>query len=52
VDVDSTDLPRDTLVAKVLPASGLASVEMIAVNAVMAGCRPEYMSVLIAAVQA
>ncbi len=50
--VTGTDLPRDTLIAKVLPASGLATVESIAVNAVMAGCRPEYMPVLIAAVEA
>ncbi len=31
---------------------GQATVEKIAVNAVMAGCRPEYMPVLIASVQA
>jgi hypothetical protein len=47
-----TDLSRDTLVAKVAPAQGLATVEAIAANAVMAGCRPEYMPVLIAAVEA
>jgi len=34
------------------PAYGKASIEKIAVNAVMAGCRPEYMPVLIAAAQA
>ncbi|MBI2871658.1 MAG: hypothetical protein HYY00_00525 [Chloroflexi bacterium] len=32
------------------PMNGVATVEKIAVNAVMAGCRPEYMPVLIAAV--
>lgn len=49
-----TDLARDTLIGsgKVDPAGGLATVESIAVNAVMAGCRPEYMPVLIAAVEA
>src|SRR5262245_20615921 len=31
------------------PRKGQATVEVIAVNAVMAGCRPEYMPVLIAA---
>ncbi|HEX4377593.1 MAG TPA: hypothetical protein VHZ99_10635 [Steroidobacteraceae bacterium] len=34
------------------PRGGLATVEQIAVNAVMAGCRPQYMPVLIAAVDA
>jgi hypothetical protein len=47
-----TDLSPDTLVARILPAGGLATAEAIAINAVMAGCRPEYMPVLIAAVEA
>ena len=34
------------------PQNGPATVEKIAINAVMAGCRPEYMPVLIAAVEA
>lgn len=34
------------------PMGGQATVEKIAVNAVMAGCRPEYMPVLMAAVEA
>jgi hypothetical protein len=33
------------------PRKGRATVEVIAVNAVMAGCRPEYMPVIIAAVE-
>ncbi len=33
------------------PRKGRATVEVIAVNAVMAGCRPEYMPVLIAALE-
>ena len=33
------------------PANGPLTIEKIAVNAVMAGCRPEYMPVLIAALQ-
>ncbi|MDO8670213.1 MAG: hypothetical protein Q7O66_02140 [Dehalococcoidia bacterium] len=40
------------VVAKIPPADGLATIEAIAINAVMAGCRPEYMPVLIAAVEA
>jgi hypothetical protein len=47
-----TDLPGDHLVAKVIPRLGKATVEKIAVNAVMAGALPTHMPVLIAAVQA
>jgi hypothetical protein len=47
-----TDLPPDYVVAKIPPMLGKATVEKIAVNAVMAGCLPTYMPVLIAAVQA
>jgi hypothetical protein len=36
----------------VAPAFGAASVERVAINAVMAGCRPAYLPVLIAAVEA
>lgn len=47
-----TDLPADHLVEKLEPRLGKATVEMIAINAVMAGCLPTYMPVLIAGVQA
>jgi hypothetical protein len=47
-----TDLPAEKTVGIVDLMKGQATVEKIAVNAVMAGCRPEYMPVLIAAVQA
>jgi hypothetical protein len=40
------------LVAQVPPNYGRATVEKIAINAVMAGCRPEYLPVVIAAVEA
>lgn len=40
------------VVAKVAPIFGDATVEKIAINAVMAGCEPRYMPVLIAAVEA
>ena len=46
-----TDLARDHVVAKIPPMLGKATVEKIAVNAVMAGCLPTYMPMLIAAVQ-
>ena len=47
-----TDLPADHVVAKIIPRMGKATVEKIAVNAVMAGALPTYMPVLIAAVEA
>ncbi|MBI3044430.1 MAG: hypothetical protein HYY78_16535 [Betaproteobacteria bacterium] len=43
--------PGETI-ARVAPGFGVASVERIAVNAVMAGCRPEHFPVLIAVVEA
>jgi hypothetical protein len=46
-----TDLPRDHIVATLIPRKGKATVEKIAINAVMAGALPTYMPVLIAAVQ-
>lgn len=46
-----TDLPRDYVVAKIPPRLGEATVEKIAINAVMAGCLPTHMPVLIAAVK-
>jgi hypothetical protein len=42
----------DELIALVPPNYGRATVEKIAINAVMAGCRPEYLPVVIAAVDA
>ncbi len=39
------------LIALLPPRKGRATVEVIAVNAIMAGCRAEYMPVLIAAVE-
>ncbi len=42
----------DEIIATVQPGFGAATVEGIAINAVMAGCKPEYMRTLIAAVEA
>ena len=50
--VEATGRPGDELIALVAPQHGRATVEKIAVNAVMAGCRPEYLPAVIAAVQA
>ena len=42
----------DELIALVPPNFGRATVEKIAINAVMAGCRPDYLPVVIAGVEA
>jgi hypothetical protein len=42
----------DEVIGLIPPRKGRATVEVIAINAVMAGCRPEYMPVLIAALEA
>ncbi len=48
----ATTRPREDLVAQVPPNFGRATVEKLAVNAVMAGCRPEYFPVVLAVVEA
>ena len=50
--VAATGRPAQDVVALVPPNYGRATVEKIAINAVMAGCRPEYLPVVIAAVEA
>ena len=50
--VAATGLPADHVVAPIPPLNAPATVEKIAVNAVMAGCPPEVMPVLVAAVDA
>lgn len=47
-----TQRERDELIGSIAPGWGKATVERIAIHGVMAGCKPEYMPVLIAAVQA
>jgi len=42
---------RDELIGEMPPNYGRLTVEKAAVNAVMAGCRPEYLAVLLAAAQ-
>jgi hypothetical protein len=42
----------DEVISVVPPRMGSASMRQIAVNAVMAGCRPEYLPVVVAALQA
>jgi len=48
----ATAEPADRLVGEVPPNFGRASVLKVATNAVMAGCRPEYFPVVLAAVEA
>lgn len=50
--LDYLKLPAEAEIAELPPMRGLATVEKIAVNAVMAGCAPEYVPVVIAAVEA
>src|SRR5215475_1159402 len=50
--VEASGRSRDELIALVAPRLGRATVERVAINAVMAGCRPEYMPALIAAIEA
>jgi hypothetical protein len=47
-----TSWQPDQLVAVLEPALGRATVEKIAINAVMAGCQPEHLPVVLAAVEA
>ena len=47
-----TDLPRDHVLGKVMPRGGIATVETLAVSLGMAGGRPEYLPVLLAAMEA
>ena len=50
--LDGTTRAADDIVANVAPDLVDVTVEKIAVNAVMAGCKPEYLPVVIAAVEA
>ncbi len=50
--LEGTDLAADHVVAVVEPGRGKATVEKIAINAVMAGCLPQYLPVILAAVEA
>ena len=47
----STGAPNDSL-GIIQPRNGRVTLEKIAINAVMAGCRPEYFPVVVAAVKA
>ena len=48
----SQDLDPDEVIASLPPRNGVATRRIIAVNAVMAGCRPEHFPVLVSAIRA
>lgn len=50
--LEGTDRAPDEVVAVVPPDLTPATVEKVAINAVLAGCRPEYLPVVLAAVEA
>src|SRR5688572_28062782 len=50
--IESNGLEGDVVIANIAPDGAAATVEKIAINAVMAGCRNEYLPVLLAAVKA
>jgi hypothetical protein len=50
--LDYAPLSRDSVIGELEPLKGQATVEKLAINAVMAGCRPDYFPILIAAVEA
>lgn len=50
--LQQTSRGRDEVVARLAPGFGKATVERIAINAVLAGCNPEALPVLIAATEA
>jgi hypothetical protein len=50
--VEYSGLDSDEVIAEIDPRRGVATVAKIATNAIMAGCLPEYMPVLIAMIKA
>ncbi|MBI2910092.1 MAG: hypothetical protein HYX92_20820 [Chloroflexi bacterium] len=50
--VNGTSRQRDEVVTLMEPGRGMATVEKIAINCAMAGCRPEHLPVVIAAIEA
>ena len=49
--LSGTDRDPDELIAAVPPKWGRATVEKVAINAVMAGCKPEYLPLILTAVE-
>jgi hypothetical protein len=50
--IEASNRPADQVVAVIPPRLGLATVETVAINAVMAGCDVNYMPIILAAIDA
>src|SRR5688500_4742969 len=50
--IDASGRAADERIGALMPLGGIATVERVAANAVMAGCKPEYMPVIITALEA
>ncbi len=50
--LEACPLPGEHVLGKIPPRDGTITVEKVAINTVMAGCKPEYMPVVLAAVKA
>lgn len=50
--LEGTDEPRDRIIGKFMPRGGIVTLETLAVSLAMAGGRPEYLPVLLAAIEA
>lgn len=50
--IDASGRDRFDVLGEIGPRGGIASIEAIAINAVMGGCKPEYMPVVLAALEA
>jgi hypothetical protein len=49
--IAGNDLKKDELLGVIPPLNGIATIERVAANAVMAGCLPDYFPLLVAAVK-
>lgn len=49
--LSGTSYPRDKIIGLMYPKKGIATVEKIAISAVMAGAKPEYLPVIIAMIE-
>lgn len=50
--IDYVGRKPDEVIGVVPPGEGIATVEKVAINAVMAGCKPEYMPIVLTALEA
>lgn len=50
--IEACSLPANRILGRMPPLNGTVTAEKVAINAVMAGCKPDYMPVVLAAVKA